>query len=342
MISPGETEQFLLHFFSPLSGCKTFKVDSKTDSEDMSVDNSPLDLDLSMSYGLQALGTLFSCILWGVSCVQLFLYYSTYDNDPFVLRFLVFVLWATETSASILSIIPLWTRFIVHYGNITELEHVSRLTYYFAMLTALPISVIQIFFFHRIYIFSERRKVLLIFGIPLSLWQFTATIVYCALTIGNAQHTIHSTISPLAQHLWISTRVASVLVDVTIAVSMTYLLRKRFLSSDLENNATLTRIFIVIVNTGIWTASAATVSLILLLAFERTNLFLLIEVPMGMIYLNTFLANLNTRRYIRGRRPEWVLSSSNVPSQFTFGIRRNCSTVACTLEEAETMRDRVP
>ncbi|GJJ08223.1 hypothetical protein Clacol_002432 [Clathrus columnatus] len=234
----------------------------------------PIVLDLSSVHGLVLLGTVLSWGLWGISCMQVFLYYTTYDGDPYYLQFLVIFLWVIGTAAGVVNLIPF------------------------------------------------------------------ATGVYCGITL-NTRTTAQMYSNQFTKYIWISNRACSVVVDVIIAVSMTYYLQKKSFSYNVRSNALSAKIFILIVNTGIWTATITIISfssVILLVSSSPLNLFFLFELPLGFIYLNTFLANLNARHYIKGKRAEWVLSSNNLPSDFTFGMQHG-DTAQATLENGTAVTE---
>ncbi|KAF8546536.1 hypothetical protein OG21DRAFT_1107881 [Imleria badia] len=90
-------------------------------------------------------------------------------------------------------------------------------------------------------------------------------------------------------------------VDVVIAVFLTFLLlRKRIATGYVSTAHILQRLMLFTVNAGIWTATFALLSLILLHMFPTTFLSAVFSFPLCSVYCNTLLANLNGRAYIRG------------------------------------------
>ncbi|KAH0836833.1 hypothetical protein J3R83DRAFT_8610 [Lanmaoa asiatica] len=62
----------------------------------------------------------------------------------------------------------------------------------------------------------------------------------------------------------------------------------------------LQRLVFFAVNTGIWTATFALLTVILLHLFPLNLLYAVFGIPLCSVYCNTLLANLNARAYIRG------------------------------------------
>ncbi|KAI0759409.1 hypothetical protein BD413DRAFT_597521 [Trametes elegans] len=93
----------------------------------------------------------------------------------------------------------------------------------------------------------------------------------------------------------IAARAMMGLVDVSIMVLMVYLLL-RHCQSELKRTKRLVFWLIVLtVNTGVWTALAAIVELVLILVYRDGLQFCVIEYSLSLLYLNALLANFNSR-----------------------------------------------
>jgi hypothetical protein len=80
------------------------------------------------------------------------------------------------------------------------------------------------------------------------------------------------------------------------------------------------------VNAGIWTATFALLSLILLHMFPTTFLSAVFSFPLCSVYCNTLLANLNGRAYIRGETTTHNVDAdifTNVTSQVPDSAKGN-------------------
>ncbi|KAG6379581.1 hypothetical protein JVT61DRAFT_10086 [Boletus reticuloceps] len=81
---------------------------------------------------------------------------------------------------------------------------------------------------------------------------------------------------------------------------MTFLLLRTRSKAGIAKTAhILQRLTVFAVNTGIWTATFAILTVIFLRLFPPTRLYyVLFGIPLGSLYCNTLLANLNARAYI--------------------------------------------
>ncbi|GJE90532.1 hypothetical protein PsYK624_066730 [Phanerochaete sordida] len=99
----------------------------------------------------------------------------------------------------------------------------------------------------------------------------------------------------------ITVRATSAVIDVFIASTLIFMLSK---SSHGEyqfkrSNTLVNRLIILTINTGLWTAAFAVVSLALMAGRPHSLNFCYAELPIGSIYINSLLGNLNARNFIR-------------------------------------------
>ncbi|KAN0088271.1 hypothetical protein V8E55_005328 [Tylopilus felleus] len=112
----------------------------------------------------------------------------------------------------------------------------------------------------------------------------------------------------------ISTLSVAAVEDILIAVFLTFLfLRRRNATGYMGTTHVLQRLTVFAVNTGIWTASFALITLILLHVYPISSLYAVFGLPLCSVYCNTLLANLNARSYIRGEIVTRNYVDSRVP-----------------------------
>ncbi|GJE90578.1 hypothetical protein PsYK624_067210 [Phanerochaete sordida] len=99
----------------------------------------------------------------------------------------------------------------------------------------------------------------------------------------------------------IAIRASTAPVDILIAAWMTYLLASQRSRAPFgPSSQLLLKLMWLSINSGMWTALFALVD-VALIAWRPTNVeFTLVELPLGTLYLNMILANLNARRYLCG------------------------------------------
>ncbi|KAJ4001346.1 hypothetical protein F5050DRAFT_1803242 [Lentinula boryana] len=127
---------------------------------------------------------------------------------------------------------------------------------------------------------------------------------------------VQSKLNALLQDLKRVGLVAAAVVDVVIAVAMIMLLKDtdsvdgpRAWHSK-RHSRTMSRLTVIIVNTGLVTAVVAIISLILDETASGTDFYTSIaQYPQCSIYFSAFLANLNARHFIRGPGEDMTVSN---------------------------------
>jgi hypothetical protein len=231
--------------------------------------------------------------------MQTTLYFFNYGSDRWPVKSLVVYLMTLSTVHQVLLLKSVFPVLITHWARVaglSELQPELLHRIYIAPLIAIPT---QLFFLYRIYICSRKNWIFPALMLPFVAWQLIGTIPYNAAVMSTTDLSVIS----LPRQVAISTSFRAVMagVDIMIAIAMTYLLRRNCppnINEDLKKMAY--RLIMVTINTGIWTAILALMVLITQLVFPATLIFCIFEFPLTSLYINSLLANLNSRRYIRG------------------------------------------
>ncbi|OSD07672.1 hypothetical protein PYCCODRAFT_1421618 [Trametes coccinea BRFM310] len=105
------------------------------------------------------------------------------------------------------------------------------------------------------------------------------------------------------QGLEIALRASGTFVDIAIATAMVYHLHKQRRSTSVcpmrRSKKMIHRLIVLTVVTGLWTAIAALIDFVLVAAFPQGLLFCIVELPFSSLYVNSLLANLNARQFLR-------------------------------------------
>ncbi|EKM50937.1 uncharacterized protein PHACADRAFT_199773 [Phanerochaete carnosa HHB-10118-sp] len=279
----------------------------------------PVTLNLSPSYGALIVAAYLGCALWGINVMQTYIYYWNYPDDSWALKTLVAFLLIVDTAHKILITKIPWFTLIQNWGRVSailaspeEALHEawvgsSNCTTYDASLNLPPQPAtpetggfgpcsLSLFFFP-----SRRSASWLSYCLPERSLTTGMLIAYLAFSIGRANIFI-----PVNLRLKRAGLIGAAVVDLFIAVGMIILVRdsdqadSRALRSK-RTSRTISRLTVIIINTGVLTAAVAIISLILDETASGTDFWTAIaQYPQCSIYLSAFLANLNARRYIRG------------------------------------------
>ncbi|KAG6867348.1 hypothetical protein C0993_004103 [Termitomyces sp. T159_Od127] len=107
----------------------------------------------------------------------------------------------------------------------------------------------------------------------------------------------------------VAARALSMVVDIGIAAVMVYLIKRK--SYFTRTKRMISRLMIVIVGSGSFTAVLSVITLVLTVVYPHSEQFYMFDAPVGSIYLSTLLANLNTRQFVRGPDDANMVSSKD-------------------------------
>ncbi|KAF8141405.1 hypothetical protein EV363DRAFT_1578669 [Boletus edulis] len=268
-----------------------------------------------------------STAFYGVTCMQTFFYYVYYPNDPLRMKSFVAALWVLDTIHGALVISGGWClrmhtllpplvlihlmspaaykyimAVLVNPLSLNEIPELIQIEILFTALVAVPA---QGFFVYRIYIFSGESIVPPLIWVPLAAYQLVSTIIYIVKAFYGTNGVHVAELSVLGDtfftDLAISYLSVAAATDVLIAAFLTVLLvRKRSTPVLSGMGHILHRLTVFAVNTGIWSATFAVLTLVLLCLYPHNSIYTVFGVPLCSIYCNTVLANLNARTYILG------------------------------------------
>ncbi|KAK7060439.1 hypothetical protein VNI00_001204 [Paramarasmius palmivorus] len=276
--------------------------------------DNPIIVDLGDSYGCFLIGIFLSCILYGVSSLQAFIYFSRYwDIDSTRRKLFVAFVWIVDSVNQCLVMAGVWPALIKKYGSIVEVGSIQPTITHHSWIAQMVAFCVQLFFIHRLWIFSHKNW---FFAIPMfimSLFQIVVVIPYNIIIV--SQGTSNSQIAAhWATSVVMALRSVTAGEDVILACGMILLVLKDGMPEYRATRRMISRLIFLAANTGFWTAAVAVVEISLVGAFPGGIQFLVAEIPLCNIYVNTLLANLNARQYVRG---ESVSDYNSTPSRLT-------------------------
>ncbi|TFK79070.1 hypothetical protein K466DRAFT_606422 [Polyporus arcularius HHB13444] len=146
------------------------------------IPENPYIQNLSSSYGPMIVGTAFSCALWGISCMQLFMYALHYENDPGLLKLFVYTIWFVETISEALTVAArkfLWPALIINWGSLAELGRNQLASLHRVWVVCSVTFAVEMYYFYRIYRFSGKRWLIPgLLLVPFVLWQLVMPVIF--------------------------------------------------------------------------------------------------------------------------------------------------------------------
>nr|GAT53931.1 predicted protein [Mycena chlorophos] len=243
-------------------------------------------------YATSLIGFALATTFYGISVLQVYLYYRTYPKDRLGLKLTVALLFAVDTTGSMMVGHSLYTYHVFNYYNpLKSLE----IPWSFALekfLVTFTTFVAQCFYAHTIYKATSQRLIVV----------FVLALACASLTLGLGSWTtaaiFDSPLSVVSTHKFavISACVQSfaALDDVIITASLCWYLRRR--RGDLPStNSILDSLIIYAVSRGALTALAQILFLITNVGFPGRTYWQPFHQIVGKLYVNSVLATLNVR-----------------------------------------------
>ncbi|KAF5340898.1 hypothetical protein D9758_012198 [Tetrapyrgos nigripes] len=256
---------------------------------------------IELLFGPMLIGCFLNAILYGVSAVQIFIYYQTYRNDSKFIRYFVLYLFIAETANTGFDIGMVYQPLILNYGT------PAATTFFPLMLATDPIMTVciscpvQFFIAWRIKVISGNKwipVVICIFGLigmAGGLWTGIDVSIFKLLERKPDLRwpALVWLMASFVADAIITTSLVTILSNETGSASTMYRKRTGIKSTDDVVN----RVVRLTVQTGLITAIFAFLDVIffLLPAFEKTTLNFVWDFSLSKIYTNALLSTLNAR-----------------------------------------------
>ncbi|KAJ6620260.1 hypothetical protein B0H10DRAFT_2022003 [Mycena sp. CBHHK59/15] len=240
--------------------------------------------------------TIVGSVLWGITCMQTFLYIVHHqERDPLWIKLMVVWLWFMDTAHTVLVARGFWVLvYKVHDPFILSQEYL-----YAGVFTALVAFPTQLFFTYRIWKLSNNWVPVAIVFVIAALYQLGGTIAFTVICL---QHGPTAEIIFQIQRLPMSLWGVGAAQDVLISAVLLWMLwtsrgGQYFQSTD----QMLARLSVLVVNTGLWTALVALFIIITMVVWPAIQIYVSLYFVLCPLYCNTLLANLNAREFVRGK-----------------------------------------
>ncbi|KAF8266538.1 hypothetical protein EI94DRAFT_1802978 [Lactarius quietus] len=303
-------------------------------------DSSAIPPDIARITAPILFGPMFNWALYGVLCVQTYVYSYNFPDDRRAIKFLgeqkasrneivltyntlqAYFVFLIETVQTALTGGDIYYWFIAGFGDLDRLRNSRFSAIDSPTIDAFISLIVQGFFCYRIWTMNKRMWWLcLIIAIVRTIRFFSAIFdpslpkLSVAQATGAAWGGVKSAtlgryaVIKAALYLWLIT---SAVVDVLIAVAMTLLLRRTRGNDGRISNYVFPRVVRLTVETNALTATVAIVSFVLYVAFPNEIYYTCPTGVIGKLYSNTLLVTLNNRIYFRDHpSPESSGDSAN-------------------------------
>lgn len=263
--------------------------------------------EVGTTFGALFIGVLISSIFFGVTNLQVYIYFRTYSNDSVWNKSSVCYVWLMDALQLIFSFHSLYWYLVVNYFNPIALLDVFWSFKAQDIIGAITNSSVQILYVIRIWKLDAKvnRGSQMCYILPVINTIFVcagcaASIVLCY-EIMLPQNNVTQ---GLLNSRWVSYYPLSVWtgVDVVIAASLCYLLASSRTDSRFHStNTMISSLMLYTVSTGIITSLCSLSSIVAIAVLPRTLVVAAIEFSLTKLYVNSFLALFNARSSLRVR-----------------------------------------
>ncbi|KAJ7086872.1 hypothetical protein B0H15DRAFT_344939 [Mycena belliarum] len=288
---------------------------------------------LGNTLGAIFLAVVLSCILFGVSTLQVYHYYHYYPNDTRVHKISVGVLWVLDATHLSLTIASTYHYAVRGFGDFAGLQIVT-----WPVKLAITINVIIVLLVHSLYTSRVWRLSGYHRGV---IGYLVAAVVLAGSGIGVVL-AIESwglrTWADSAAMDWavLASFAAGTAIDILLSGAMCFYLRKSK-GAGMRLNSRISTLIQYTLSTGVFTSAMSLACFFTFILMPHNLVFLSITYLLTRLYVNSFMAMLNARQ--RGPRTgtdsdAYALSRSHPTS----GVR--VSTVAFTHGSAPLAQPR--
>ncbi|KAJ7776393.1 hypothetical protein B0H16DRAFT_1879712, partial [Mycena metata] len=250
----------------------------------------------NLTLGALQIGTLISYALFGVTTMQLYIYYSRFPDDSRVLKALTAFVWVCEVAHRVCIGHTLYTFIISDYGRPERLSGVpSKSLAMSALFDGLIAACVHGFFAFRIYKFTQKLY------IPGLIWFMAFLNLLGLIGIFVASMRATSWGIYLAQFEWLPTTTWSISVacDVAITATLVVVLRSQRSCAHRKTIAVVDKIIIWTIQTGMLTSVLSIATLALFLTMTENFIWLAFHVLGPQLFSNSLFASLNSRETLR-------------------------------------------
>jgi len=269
---------------------------------------------LDTTFGASFDGFTVSLILFGVTCGQAIRYYRAYPKDNVRWKLLVGVTWLLDTLHLFLVSHSTW-HYLIARISLEDLETANWSMISQVVPTECIAVAVDCFFIRRIWLMSDRDWRTLPLLIPTFL-AFAVSIAYVVKCF-RLPLFVDAAKSTWLLGLFSSCRAA---VDLAIAIWMCYLLFTKRTGFKRTQSVIRTLVHFTVA-TGCLTSFVTTCYIISFFTMQNNMIYIGIYFVHGKVYLNSMLAALNSRAYLRERA-----FGNHGMSDYTSGFTSNQST----------------
>ncbi|KAI9460426.1 hypothetical protein HD554DRAFT_2028817, partial [Boletus coccyginus] len=305
------------------------------------------------SFGAFLIGVVVSAVLYGFTCIQTWYYYVTYPLDPWHIKLLVAGAFVSDSCHQCIHTHSVYTYLITDFGMVEALGEILWSLVTEVLFNGITTLLVQSFLAMRIYWLSGKN------------WPTTGSVVIytiqayvsvsCFVTSVFRSHAPSLQLQTFPEldslkALSMSVNPVAIARDVLIAASLCILLQRSRIGFR-RSDSLINKLMLFSINTGLLTSICAIASLISIIAWPDTFIYVAFYFCLGRLYCNSLLATLNARKSLRADSRDEDMSFSfkfngvqlgTNPSMIGMALGRQPTDVSIKIDTAqECLRDEV-
>ncbi|KAF5388017.1 hypothetical protein D9615_000096 [Tricholomella constricta] len=255
-------------------------------------------------FGTSFVGFTIATTLYGITCLQAYLYFRNYPKDHLLLKGTVALLWVLDTLTTAFVAHSLYTFFVLNFGKPTQINLIIPWSF-----TAEKLLVTLITFVAQAYVSTEHRGSMKIFTNELysfyarTIWRVSSNKLIPSIILLLALAALGAITNPLATA--ISERKFSILSglvqglasldDILITAALCFFLHTRRAGFRSSTEQIIDSLMLYAVSRGILTAVTQIMFLVLNVALPHDTYWQPFHQAVGKLYVNSVFATLNVR-----------------------------------------------
>lgn len=298
---------------------------------------------LDNTMGAMTIGVIVSAVLFGISVPQTLYYYTRHNRDPLLLRLVVAVVVFLDLVHLVCISHTIYHYLVTNYYKHDALNNLVWSVLVESLPTGVTALFVQGFYAYRIYLLGNKNPIIPFIVVLLSLGTTASGAAWLVLSFKAQTFEKLLEISDLTMAI----NVLSMVNDVLIAACLCFLLARSRTGLEVTDRM-ISRLIVIVVNTGVLTSVCAVGSLVSLAVFPATLIYAAFYFCIGRLYTNSLLATLNARRRLKIRNDReltmvslsanwsgwaWGTHSSSTPPNFSMATRETTTGTESKIPE---------
>ncbi|KAF7329440.1 hypothetical protein MKEN_00206100 [Mycena kentingensis (nom. inval.)] len=270
---------------------------------------------LDDTLGAFFLGVIYSCILFGISSLQVYLYYHFYPSDSRLHKISVAVLWILDALHVALTISAAYRYTIKGFGDLLGLGLVLGEVKLLVAINVLITLLVQSLYAYRVWVLGAYHRGVLkyiVCGVVLGGFAVGIILSYVTYTVDHI-----GDVASISWEIYICFT-ASTTIDISLSAAMCFYLRKSQVACGAHGrvtalNSRISMLMQYTLSCGVLTSLCGIACLLSFVVAPDTLVFLAMSFILTRLYTNSFMAMLNARPRHRASAREVFSLSHSLP-----------------------------